>query len=70
MPGSYFCSQLVVAAFIFAGVIGESASIVFKPEVATPRGICFDAIYGRFIGYLTCPGHEVPASDRFRSQWV
>lgn len=66
---SYFCSQLVGAAFISSGVIGESASIVLKPEIATPRGISLDAVYGQFLGYLTRPGYKIPVGDRFEGVW-
>ena len=67
--GSYFCSQLVAAAFVYAGVNGESASVVLSPEVATPLGMSFDAVYGTFIGYLAPPGYKVPRGDRFEGAW-
>lgn len=37
--GAYFCSELVVAAFIKAGIIEKSASLLLSPEVMSPGDI-------------------------------
>jgi len=69
LADSYFCSQLVVAAFVYAGVIGKEASAVLSPKVATPLGLSADAVYGTFVGYVARQGYCFPPGDRFRANW-
>lgn len=49
---SYFCSELVVSAFIDAGIINQSAAILFKPETLLPIDIAKDKAFGFFVGYV------------------
>ncbi|WP_269963940.1 YiiX/YebB-like N1pC/P60 family cysteine hydrolase [Pseudomonas citronellolis] len=64
----YFCSELVVSAFIESGIIEESASIIISPETTTPEDIVKDNIFGIFVGYLIpYDGYTVPISDIFAS---
>ncbi|NWA28165.1 hypothetical protein HX870_03185 [Pseudomonas gingeri] len=63
----YFCSELVVAAFISVGIIEESAAIIFKPEIFSPEDIAKDKIFGFFIGYLiSYESYDIPVEDWFK----
>lgn len=65
---SYFCSQLVVCAFIDAGAISQGASIVLSPRVMSPSDLGEDKAFGFFVGYLPWSDkYEVPLKDHFRS---
>lgn len=65
---AYFCSELVVAAFIDAGVIDQSAAILFKPETLFPIDIAQDKVFGFFIGYIPKDSrYSIPKVDWFRS---
>lgn len=62
----YFCSELITSAFIRAGIIGESASILFAPETQSPEDIGKDKVFGFFAGYIVSyPGYEIPKNDMF-----
>ena len=50
--GSYFCSELVVAAFMAVGIIDQSAAVLLAPEVFSPGDIGKEATFGEFVGYL------------------
>jgi len=65
----YFCSELVTAAFIRAGVIEEPASLLLSPDVFSPEGLAADKCFGFFIGYLVpYEGYEVPEDDHFQTE--
>lgn len=62
----YFCSELVVAGFIKAGIITDSASIVYRPDKYSPIGLTVDGTFGYFKGFLTSKnGHAIPEDDSF-----
>ncbi|MBV7542042.1 YiiX/YebB-like N1pC/P60 family cysteine hydrolase [Acidovorax sp. sic0104] len=64
---SYFCSQLVVAAFIDADCISDAGSIALSPKVISPSDIGEDKTFGFFVGYVTrSDRYEVPLQDHFR----
>lgn len=64
---SFFCSQIVVCAFIDAGIITPSASIILSPETLTPSELAQDAIFGFFCGHIIRnPNIPVPMDDYFR----
>ena len=48
----YFCSELVVSAYIHVGIIGDSASLLYNPKTISPGDIAKDATFGSFIGYI------------------
>lgn len=62
----YFCSELVVAAFIGVGIISNAASVLLTPEIFSPEGIGRDKLFGDFIGYLVpYTGYKLPENDMF-----
>lgn len=64
----YFCSELVVSAFIDSGIISDSAAVLFKPETFFPIDIAKDKVFGFFIGYIKkSDTYEVPSEDWFQS---
>lgn len=66
--GAYFCSELVTSAFIDAGVISESAAILFKPETMMPIDIARDKVFGYLVGYIPKnASYVIPSNDLFRS---
>jgi len=63
---SYFCSELVAAAFHSVGVLSESAAILYKPEAMSPAKLAQDPTFGLFVGYIkSYEGFEVPEDDEF-----
>lgn len=65
---TYFCSELVTAAFIYVGIIDKSAAVIFTPETFSPKDIRMDKVFGFFNGYLIAyPEYEIPETDYFRS---
>ncbi|HVW49177.1 MAG TPA: hypothetical protein VHC91_02070 [Trinickia sp.] len=65
---TYFCSELVTAAFIHVGIIDKSAANVFTPETFSPSDIARDKAFGFFCGYLkSTPTYVVPETDYFKS---
>lgn len=66
---TYFCSELVVASFLAIGVIGQSAAVVFTPEVFSPGDLGKDAIFGGFVGYIKASDEiEISEDDDFYFQ--
>ncbi|MGD9714777.1 MAG: hypothetical protein AB7V46_22355 [Thermomicrobiales bacterium] len=67
----YFCSALVVACYIVAGVIGDTAHVVYPPDVFSPGDLHRDATFGWVLGYLVPPGSSVPENDPllFEMHW-
>ena len=64
----YFCSELVVAAFIEAGIIKESASMVMPPELYSPEGLAHDKAFGFFYGYIVRDdAYKIPGDDYFKT---
>lgn len=64
----YFCSELVVAAFLDAGIIDHSAAILFKPEHWRPIEVAKDKAFGFFVSYLPQSVRNlVPETDWFLS---
>ena len=62
----YFCSELIVAGFIDAGIIGESASMLFEPETLSPEDMARDKLFGFFVGYLLpYPDAQIAEDDIF-----
>ena len=62
----YFCSELVVAGFIKAGIITDSASIVYRPDKYSPIGLAADGTFGYFKGFLTSKNdYTIPEDDSF-----
>mgnify|MGYP001587344522 CR=1 FL=1 len=65
---SYFCSELIVCAFIAAGIIDDSASIVLSPGILSPSDIGRDKAFGFFRGYVLCSTtRQIPQTDYFRT---
>lgn len=65
--GVYFCSELLVAAFIKVGIIEQSAAVLFTPETFSPSDIARDKAFGFFCGYLKCTSiYIVPDDDFFK----
>ena len=65
--GVYFCSELIVAAFIHVGMIAQSAAVVFTPETFSPSDVAKDKAFGFFFGYVrSSPGYVVPEGDFFK----
>lgn len=65
---AYFCSELIVSAFIDVGIIDASASIVLSPEFLSPSDIGRDKAFGLFRGYvIRSAGYKVPEMDHFRT---
>ena len=64
----YFCSELVVSAFIYLGIIDSAASVVSQPETLSPQDIGKDKTFGFFIGYLLKDNeYKVHESDYFQT---
>ena len=65
---SYFCSELIVSAFIDVGIIDDSASIVLSPDILSPSDIGTDKAFGLFRGYvIRSAEYKVPEMDHFRT---
>lgn len=65
--GVYFCSELTTAAYIYVGIIEQSAAVVFTPEMFSPSDIAKDKAFGFFCGYVKShPGYVVPEADYFK----
>ncbi len=63
---AYFCSEFVVAAFIYVGIIEEAASIVIEPSSTSPGDIGRNALFGHYWGYiLSSEEFEIPEQDDF-----
>lgn len=62
----YFCSELVVSAYIAVGFISKSASIIYNSEVISPSSLGNDPTFGTFFGYIK-PYEEyiIPENDQF-----
>jgi uncharacterized protein YycO len=64
----YFCSELVTSAFIDAGIIHKSASILLSPGAFSPDAIARDKVFGLFKGYIIpYDSYRVPYDDHFRT---
>ena len=50
----YFCSELVISAFIEAGIIDESASIVLSPETFSPEAASHRHVSGPLFSDGLC----------------
>jgi hypothetical protein len=62
----YFCSELVGAAFIDAGIISDSAALFFRPETLTPGDLIKDKAFGFFVGFVPkFKEYEIPDDDWF-----
>lgn len=62
----YFCSELVVSAYIAVGFISESAAIIYNPEVISPSSLGNDSIFGTFLGYIKpYEQYIIPENDQF-----
>lgn len=66
----YFCSELVVACFIAAGCIDESAAVFYEPSCISPDDLSNDPTFGTFCGYIIGDdkNYIVSSSDRFYRQ--
>ena len=63
---SYFCSQLIVSAFIDAGIITASGSIVDSPDIQSPSDLAINKLYGFFRCYIhRSEKYKVPETDHF-----
>lgn len=60
---SYFCSALVVACYIVAGVIGDTAQAAYPPDVFSPGDLHRDDTFGWLLGFLVDNPADVPADD-------
>lgn len=60
---NYFCSQLVVAALIDSGFIGESAVPIFHPRTFYPGDFFSDTVFGFSVGFLTRFSRCAPPAD-------
>lgn len=66
---SYFCSELVAAAFIAVGILAPSAAVVYDPRVMSPLDVARDSTYGIFLGYIVpYEGYAVSQDDAFYFQ--
>jgi len=64
----YFCSELVVSAFLDVGIIDASAAMLFKPETKYPMDIARDKAFGFFVGYIPkSKAYVIPDDDWFHS---
>ncbi len=48
----YFCSQFIVCCFAYAGIIGESAQVLYDPKTYSPEGLADDPTFGLPVGYI------------------
>ena len=63
---SYFCSELIVAAHIEIGFIGEKAATIYNPKTFPPEKLGQELVFGALVGYLICEeGYEIPKTDIF-----
>jgi len=62
----YFCSALVVAAYIFVGIIQGGATVVYKPDAMSPGDMVRDPTFGTFLGYISRhDDYVLPEDDDF-----
>ena len=59
----YLCSELVVAAFVEAGVIQPSAAIVYQCDTYSVGDLVRDPTFGYLLGYLKTEVRGVIPSD-------
>lgn len=60
----YFCSELVVAAFVHVGYLGPGADVIYEPGHMAPGDIPRDHTFGFLVGYVaTGSPFDVPADD-------
>jgi hypothetical protein len=60
----YFCSELVVAAFVHVGYLGPGADVIYDPGHLAPGDIPRDHTFGFLVGYLAKgPSFDVPGDD-------
>ena len=59
----YFCSSLVVAAYIVCGIIGDTAQLAYQPDAFSPADLHREPTFGWFLGYVTDPSNEISADD-------
>ena len=60
---AYFCSALVVACYMVAGVIGDTAQVAYPPNVISPGDLHRDPTFGWVLGYIVPDGKNIPADD-------
>lgn len=71
IQNSYFCSELVTAAFYASEFWGDDVAIIFNQRESTPHSISQEVTYGEFIGYLL-PYEEylIPESDIYFNKGI
>lgn len=63
---SYFCSELVAAAYIASGFIEPSAAVIYDPSVLAPGHLAQDFTFGVFCGYvIPYENYVIPTDDEF-----
>ncbi|MDH2917231.1 MAG: hypothetical protein PXX77_10200 [Gallionella sp.] len=62
---AFFCSAFVVACYCEAGIIDDSARIIFDPKIYSPKGLSEEATFGHVLGYIAKDGYSVPSCDPF-----
>jgi hypothetical protein len=60
---AYLCSALVVACYTISGVIGDSAQVVYRPNVFSAADLHRDPTFGWLLGYIAKNGQRVPLDD-------
>lgn len=60
----YFCSELVVAAFVHVGYLGIGADVIYDPGHMAPGDIPRDNTFGFLVGYIAKgTPFDVPSDD-------
>jgi hypothetical protein len=61
----------VVACYIVAGVIGDTAQVAYPPNVISPGDLHRDPTFGWVFGYIVPDGENIPADDplMFETLW-
>ena len=60
---AYFYSALVVACFMVAGIIGDSAQVVYPPDLFSPGDLHRDPTFGWLLGFIIPDGATIPDND-------
>lgn len=64
---SYFCSELVSAAHVAAGIVSSSMAVAYDPGVLSPADLTENFTFGVFYGYLVpYAGFKIPLDDEFK----
>lgn len=59
----YFCSALAVACYTAAGVISDTAQLLYRADTFSPPDLYEEPTFGWFLGYIKPDDQTIPSDD-------